>query len=224
MQHRTVQAEWVTHEAFAPFGHVVEPTTGQDRAHGITTTTTTTTTAATTANTTTAATTTTLANQGTAVKHHHVAEVVNLRSPDTARPNLALFVCRARNAGQQDTGSNFDLPVRLLERHRHSSQQFLPMPSRPGQQAPARFLVIVAECLGDRPDLATLRAFLFRAHQGVSYRPGCWHHPMVALDVDTTFAVLTHEDGTSEDCEEWYLALDRDGPLCVRVPPLQQLD
>ena len=63
-----------------------------------------------------------------------------------------------------------------------------------------RYLVVV--CAGaDAPDLATLKAFIAGADQGITYRPGIWHHPLIALDRQTDFACLVHEDGTDDDGE-----------------------
>ena len=52
------------------------------------------------------------------------------------------------------------------------------------------------------PDLEGLRAFMCVPGQGVNYRPGVWHHGIIALDMPAEFAMLVWEDGTSGDCEE----------------------
>lgn len=124
------------------------------------------------------------ANAGTAQRFNHLAALENLRPG--AKPNLCLF--RVAPA----TANPFE--VRMLERHRHSTQAFIPM-------AEARYLVVA--CLGDAaPDLSTLRAFLARPGQGITYRPGVWHHPLIGLDRQTDFACVVHEDGSWGDCEE----------------------
>ena len=69
----------------------------------------------------------------------------------------------------------------------------------------ARYLVVVARG-GDAPDLATLAAFVASGTQGVSYLPGVWHHPMIALDHEIDFTCLAWEDGTAGDC----VVVDRD--------------
>ena len=69
----------------------------------------------------------------------------------------------------------------------------------------ARYLVIVCGG-GDAPELATLAAFVGHGRQGVSYAPGVWHHPMIALDQETDFVCLVHEDGSRDDCVEHALA------------------
>ncbi len=122
------------------------------------------------------------ANQGSAQKSEHLAELVDLRS---ARPNLSVFRCAPREV---------PFEVALLEKHEASTQLFVPMNG-------SRYLVIVA-LGGDEPDLSTLAAFVATGAQGITYRPGVWHHPMVALDRETDFFCLVYEDGTARDCTE----------------------
>ena len=139
------------------------------------------------------------ANMGTAKRFNHLGGLENLRMAG-ATPNLCVF----RSTPFQ--GANFD--VRLLERHLHSTQLFIPMGCE------KRYLVVV--CRGDgQPDLATLRAFIARKDQGVTYLPGVWHHPIVALDQTTDFACVVWENGSSDDCEIRKL----DTPVTVTLTP-----
>ena len=124
------------------------------------------------------------ANQGTAARRDFIAELVNLRPH--ARLNLASFRCAPRDLSR--------FRVALLERHPHSSQVFVPMNA-------SRYLVVVA-LGGERPDPSTLRVFKALGTQGISYAPGVWHHPMIALDAPTDFTCLVWEDGSAEDCVE----------------------
>eukprot|EP00027_Filamoeba_sp_ATCC50430_P006346 CAMPEP_0168542754 /NCGR_PEP_ID=MMETSP0413-20121227/1513_1 /TAXON_ID=136452 /ORGANISM="Filamoeba nolandi, Strain NC-AS-23-1" /LENGTH=87 /DNA_ID=CAMNT_0008572645 /DNA_START=195 /DNA_END=458 /DNA_ORIENTATION=+ len=64
--------------------------------------------------------------------------------------------------------------------------------------AKSRYLVIVAQG-GDAPDLSTLKCFVASRNQAITYYPGIWHHPMVALDEETDFTCFVHEDGTTKD-------------------------
>lgn len=137
------------------------------------------------------------ANQGTAARRDFLAAVASLR------PGAALNVCSFRCSPK----TAWPLPVALLEKHPLSTQVFIPMNAR-------RYLVLVA--LGDEaPDLATARAFLASAVQGVSYRPGVWHHPMIALDDTIDFTCLVWEDGTAGDC---VVASLTEGALIVGRP------
>jgi ureidoglycolate lyase len=124
------------------------------------------------------------ANQGTARKYEHLAALENLRPG--ARANFSVFRCSPR--------LEFPLEVALLEKHPLSTQAFVPMTAR-------RYLVVVAQG-GDRPDLDTLAAFVARGDQAVTYRPGTWHHPMIALDAEIDFACVVWEDGGEDDCVE----------------------
>ncbi len=95
------------------------------------------------------------------------------------------------------------LPIRIamLERHPLGSQAFVPLAPRP-------WLVVVAESPESAP-----RAFLARHGQGVNYRRGTWHHPLLALETVSDFLVVDRI-GPGNNCEEatlstaWLLAGD----------------
>lgn len=123
------------------------------------------------------------ANAGTATRFDRLAKIENLR-PGRAELNVSVFRCAPRGPGE--------LTLAMLEKHPMSTQAFIPMNA-------SRYFVVVA--LGAiQPDLTTLRAFEAAGTQGVSYRPGVWHHPMIALDGETTFTCLVCEAGEEDDC------------------------
>jgi ureidoglycolate lyase len=135
------------------------------------------------------------ANQGTARRHDHAARVVNAR-PGTATPHLALF---------RSVGRALPVTVPLLERHPASTQLFVPL-------GDAEVIVVVAPTAeGGGPALHGARAFHVRPGQGVSYHPGTWHAPIIALDADADLLMFAHEAQTHDDCEERPL----DAPLLV---------
>ena len=87
------------------------------------------------------------------------------------------------------------LEVKVLERHEHSSQTFIPL-------SVSRYLVLATlDAPGGGPDVSRLRAFIARAGQGVTYAKGTWHHPVTVLDTPASFAVLMWRDGTTGDEE-----------------------
>lgn len=128
------------------------------------------------------------ANQGTALRFDFCAPVTSTRP--AARGNLAVF---------RSTKKTLPFEVKLLEKHPCSTQAFLPMVC-------ARFLVVVAPAVGDvvgaAPDVDRVVAFVCGPGQGISYAPGVWHHPIIALDADADFAMLAYEDGSAADCVE----------------------
>jgi ureidoglycolate lyase len=127
------------------------------------------------------------ANQGTARKFERLVPLENLRAGATA--NVSVFRCVPRTV---------PFEIALLEKHPASTQIFVPMNA-------GRYLVVVAGG-AERPDLSTLAAVEATGIQGISYAPGTWHHPLIALDSQTDFACLVFEDGTASDCVEHALA------------------
>jgi len=91
------------------------------------------------------------------------------------------------------------MSIKMVERHALGSQAFVPL-------ARARFVVVVAPA-GATSRPSDLRAFITNGQQGVNYRPGVWHHPLLALDQVSDFLVL-HRGGPTEDCEELVFAAD----------------
>ncbi|TWU79148.1 Ureidoglycolate lyase [Metarhizium rileyi] len=161
------------------------------------------------------------ANQGHAIQYRNVSRVSNLygQSPSAKSDAvMSMFVCSARELSPlDDTQDKFT--VRVLERHPFTTQTFAPVSS-----AAKAYLVIVAPSLppsdtdrhlpvpvGDDlpgsglPDLRALKAFVATAAQAVTYAPGTWHAPMVALGPPGTtldFVVSQFTSGVAlEDCQ-----------------------
>jgi allantoicase len=168
---RTLSALPLTAEAFASYGSVLQSYPDHDSVPK--------------------GTRVTPCNQGTAAKFHHLAPLIDAypTAGATAKPNFSVFRCEA--GGKKTT-----LEVKVLERHRFTTQAFVPMAGGVGSE---RYLVIVAlngegesvaardlvsagfETLtdgapgeDDKPDLSTLRAFVASTTQGISYGAGVW--------------------------------------------------
>jgi len=124
------------------------------------------------------------ANLGTAQKRNRLAPLSNARPH--AEANVSVFRCSPI--------LERPVPLRLLEKHPLSTQMFVPMNAR-------RYLVVVAEG-GEAADLSTLAAFLAVGPQAITYHPGIWHHPMIALDDVVDFVCVAFDDGTTGDCIE----------------------
>ncbi|CAG8504519.1 15367_t:CDS:2 [Acaulospora morrowiae] len=190
-----IVAQPLTYEHYAPYGHIIQSFPEPKRTSPL-------------ATTITNNIRVTPANQGTARKYNHIAPVVNacqkpilikgdsdgnVQFVSKAEPNLSLYRCLPV--------SKLPFDVRLLERHPYSSQAFVPMCGGTNVRA---YMIVV--CLSDQdgiPDFKTLKSFLCSSSQGISYNPGVWHHPMIALEETTDFVCLTHESGVAtQDCEE----------------------
>jgi len=122
-----------------------------------------------------------LINQGTTTRFHALA---------TARVDAegAVIVNLFRA-----TPRHFPYRIDMMERHPLGSQAFYPLDRTP-------WLVVAAE---DEDGVAgSPRAFLASGTQGVNYRAGVWHHPLIALDGVSDFLVIDR-DGPGDNLEEY---------------------
>ncbi len=83
--------------------------------------------------------------------------------------------------------------VTLLERHPLGSQAFIPLSRTP-------YLIVVAESPQHPP-----RCFRAVHGEGVNYRAGTWHHPLIALDTVSDFVIIDR-GGEGANCDEVNLA------------------
>ncbi|KAK0549822.1 Allantoicase [Tilletia horrida] len=176
-------------------------------------------------------------NQGTASKFLSLSSITSLYPASAdAKAHIHIFRCAARfplhppgpssssSSCSPAAGTPLDsFEIKVLERHRYTTQAFIPMTADPATQH--GYLVIVAlphthartaaaATENDGPDLSTLRAFLASSTQAISYHPGVWHHPMVALGTSATdFACIVHESDSHPelDCDEVFYGRDGDG-------------
>jgi ureidoglycolate lyase len=126
-----------------------------------------------------------LINRGTAQQYADLAQL----DVDAAggKPRVSLYRAKPRA---------LPFAVEMLERHPLSSQLFMPLAGAP-------FLVVVAPASpGVAVDPADVRAFVSDGRQGVNYRRGIWHHPLIALERESDFLVLDRA-GSGENCDEF---------------------
>ncbi len=119
-------------------------------------------------------------NGGTTDRLHALAAVD--AAADGGWPIVSVFRGRRRP---------FPLHVTTMERHPLGSQAFMPL-------QPLPWLVVVAEG-AETP--SGFRAFLARGDQGVSYRRGTWHHPLLVLHPAQDFLVIDR-DGPGGNLDE----------------------
>lgn len=155
---KTIPALPLTPEAFAPFGKVVQGYSDL---------------AAVPRNTKV-----TQANQASAYKFHKLSLLESSYPLESgATSGLSIYRCQPIDA---QLGGTWD--VKLLERHGHTNQAFIPMSGgnivdggESLEEHARSYLVIVAKNgENDTPDLETMRAFIASAGQGIVYDTGIW--------------------------------------------------
>lgn len=125
------------------------------------------------------------ANNGTARRHDiHAHPAAEVRAG--TRLVTSIFAAQRQQPG---------LAITMLERHVNSIQWIVPL------DGAGHVIIVARDGTDSRPDLATLAAFSFSAAQGVIYRRGLWHHPIMAVGSDARFLVQSWQDGTEADCE-----------------------
>ncbi len=121
-------------------------------------------------------------NQGTTMRFGSVADI------DVAagggRVSMSIF---------RSQPVSLPFRLRVIERHPLGTQAFVPM-----QRVP--FLLVVAPP-GPAPRIGDLRAFVSNGLQGVNYRRGVWHHPLLAMHEVTDFLVVDR-GGPGNNCDE----------------------
>lgn len=151
------------------------------------------------------------ANQGTAIKLLGVSQIEKTY-PFNGTPNWNLFRCFPQphlkgTININGEGRSTQHSIKVLEKHPSSSQTFIPMGCPEDQWS---YLVVVAleDSETRTPDLTTLKAFLCKGNQAVTYGAGIWHAPMIPLGKKDyiDFGVVIYEfhdpQAPEKDCQE----------------------
>ena len=75
----------------------------------------------------------------------------------------------------------FPMKVDMMEKHPLGSQAFVPM-------SETNFLVFVAP-KGKKPNTKKIESFIVPKQNGINYKPGIWHFPLISTE-DTNFLVI----------------------------------
>ena len=121
-------------------------------------------------------------NEGTTTRYHDLAQV-DVAS-EAGVPLISIFRGLARPA---------PIEVRMMEHHPLGSQAFYPLQNH-------AYLVVVAP-RGGAVGPGDLRAFRAAGDQGVNYRRGVWHHPLLVLRDGHDFLVVDR-GGEGDNCVE----------------------
>jgi ureidoglycolate lyase len=112
---------------------------------------------------------------------------------DRARVDVAAQGGRVRLNIVRASPCRLPLKIEMMERHPLGSQAFVPLGG-------ADWLVVAAP--PGQLDPGAIVAFGARGNQGINYRRGVWHHPLIALDRISDFVVIDRAgEGTNLDIE-----------------------
>lgn len=98
--------------------------------------------------------------------------------------------------------------VSHLEIHPHSNQTFLPL------DLSSSLIVVCDAAPGGGPDVSTLKAFVAKPNQIVTYRQGVLHHRLTPIGAQGTFAMTMNQTGRGDDTVIYELAQ----PVTVTIP------
>jgi ureidoglycolate lyase len=103
-------------------------------------------------------------NEGSSQRFSDLAQ---LEADAEGRLALSIFRADARQAPYE---------LHCLEAHPLGSQAFVPLNAQ-------AFLIVVSPTRPDpaKPDHPSLRVFVSNGRQGINFRRGTWHHPLLAL-------------------------------------------
>jgi len=137
-------------------------------------------------------------NGGQAERYHDLARLVPGRAD--ARTLVSIFHSRP-----------FPLPIQILlmERHPISSQAFIPLNDR-------RFIVVVGKA-ALQPTKVNCQGFVTNGTQGVNYRPGTWHHPLITMD-EGDYLVIDHAGPGPQFDQDYEEVLFEPGEISLQLP------
>lgn len=112
-------------------------------------------------------------------------DLANVDIRDDGRVAVSIARCRVAT----------ELPYRItmVERHPLGSQAFVPL-------SKSRMIVVVAPP-EESVDATDLRAFVTNGRQGINYRCGTWHMPLIAFEAGQEFLVIDRASG-EPNCDE----------------------
>jgi len=121
------------------------------------------------------------------------------RFADLAKIDVASKGGRARVSIYRADPPALPFAIAMLERHPLSSQLFMPL-----RRAP--FLIVVAPP-GEGIHSGAVRAFVTNGRQGINYRRGTWHHPLIAFGSASDFLIVDRA-GEGRNCDEFKFDAD----------------
>ena len=126
-------------------------------------------------------------NAGTIERYHDLADV-DVGVDNGGRAIISIMACTET--------SSLPYQVKVIERHPQGSQAFVPMNPIP--------MVVAVASPGDNPDLTSIRGFISDGTQGVNYRPGVWHMPLISTREGQQYLIVDRA-GPGNNCDELFI-------------------
>ena len=109
-------------------------------------------------------------NEGYAKRFDNLADLNTTK--DNGKTIVSIFSSLKRT---------FPMQIDMMEKHPLGSQAFIPMKE-------TTFLCFVAP-QGKSPDISKIQSFIIPPKNGINYKPGIWHFPLISTE-DTSFLVI----------------------------------
>jgi len=136
-------------------------------------------------------------NDGFTERFHDLAKVdVNDADADNNKGHAIVSIFRSTPLAQP-------IAIKMMERHPHGSQAFIPMGSNP-------YLIVVAP--SGELETNNIEVFIAHGDQGVNYHKGTWHHFCLALSSESDFLVIDR-GGDGDNCD----VVELDGSLVIKT-------
>jgi ureidoglycolate lyase len=125
------------------------------------------------------------------VRFERFDDLVDLDIDTESEGRVSVSIARCR------TPTRLPYRVEMVERHPLGSQAFIPL---------QRFVfIVVVGPPGESIEAADLQAFITNGRQGINYRRGVWHMPLIALESGHDFLVIDRT-GEGANCDQVFLS------------------
>ena len=123
-----------------------------------------------------------------AARFERFDDLCEVDTGDSGRVAVSIAKCRVATS----------LPYRIdmIERHPLGSQAFVPL-------TPAKMIVVVGPP-EQSVEASDLRAFVTNGRQGINYKRGTWHMPLIAFEAGQEFLIIDRAAG-EPNCDEHVL-------------------
>ena len=125
-------------------------------------------------------------NAGKIQRFHDLADVV-VDTENGGRPVVSIAYAQIT--------TSMPVSIPMVERHPLGSQAFIPFSELP-------MVVVVAEQTDEPVNPYDLKAFVSNGKQGINYKPGVWHMPLIAFEEGQQWLIIDRE-GPGENCDQF---------------------